>query len=95
MLELVSVHAVLVLLLVHVLVSRLLHVVVPTLLRAVVLRSVRVVLLRAVLLTVVGVMPLGSVHTSSLSWTCTTLPSKKHQRHGRQRSRHRPSRGRS
>ena len=61
--------------LVHVLVSRLLHVVVLTLLRVVVLRSVRVVLLRAVLLTVVGVMPLRSVHESSLSWPCTTLPS--------------------
>ena len=95
MLKLVSVHAVLVLLLVHVLVSRLLHVVVLTLLRVVVLKSMCVVVLCAVLLTVMGVMPLRSVHESSLSWACTTLPSEEHQRHRRQRSRHRPSRGRS
>ena len=79
MLKLVSVCAVVVLMLVHVLVSRLLHVVV----------------LRAVLLTVMGVMPLRSVHESSLGWTCTTLPSEEHRRHRRQRSRRRPSRGRS
>ena len=95
MLKLASVSATVVLMLVHVLVSRLLHVVVLTLLRVVVLRSVRVVLLLAVLLTVVGVMPLRSVHESSLGWSCTTLPSEEHQRHRRQRSRRRPSRGRS
>ena len=82
MLKLVSVHAVVVLMLVHVLVSRSVHMVVLT-------------LLRVVVLTVMGVMPLRSVHASSLGWTCTTLPPEEHQRHGRQRSRRRPSRGRS
>ena len=64
--------------LVRVLVLKSLHAAVLALLFVVVLRSVRGLVLCAVLLTVVGVMPLRSVHVSLLVWTCTTLPSEEH-----------------
>ena len=46
----------------------------------------RMVVLCVVLLTVMGVMPLRSVHVSLLKLTCVTLPSAEHWKYYQQRS---------